>query len=87
MIEVATGQENIPVLVGAGQLTDRRPPEEVATPIELMAEALRKASVDAGPGASLLREADVLIARHAEFIRKAIMLRETAGMRSSDDGK
>ena len=32
-------------------------------------------------------QADVLIGRHAEFIRKAIVLRETAGMRSGDDQK
>jgi len=30
-------------------------------------------------------QADVLIGRHAEFIRKAIVLRETAGMRAGDD--
>ena len=29
-------------------------------------------------------QADVRIGRHAEFIRKAIMLRETAGIRISD---
>lgn len=29
-------------------------------------------------------QADVLIGRHADFIRKAIMLRETAGIRISD---
>ncbi len=61
-MEAEKDQENIPVLVGAGQLTDRRPPEEVSTPIELMAEALRKAATDAGPGASILDCADVLIA-------------------------
>lgn len=32
-------------------------------------------------------QADVLIGRHAEFIRKAIVLRETAGLRSGDDQK
>lgn len=32
-------------------------------------------------------QADVLIGRHEEFIRKAIMLRETAGKRISDDKK
>lgn len=32
-------------------------------------------------------QADVFIGRHAEFIRKAIVLRETAGMRSGDDQK
>ena len=28
----------MPVLIGCGQLTDKRPPEEAGTPIELMAE-------------------------------------------------
>jgi acetyl-CoA C-acetyltransferase len=53
---------NIPVLVGCGQLTDKRAPEEVATPIELMVEALRRAAADAGPGMTLLQAADVLLA-------------------------
>lgn len=30
-------------------------------------------------------QADILVGRHSEFIQKAIMLRETAGMRKSDD--
>jgi peroxiredoxin Q/BCP len=30
-------------------------------------------------------QADVMIGRHADFIEKAVMLRETAGMKSSDD--
>lgn len=55
-------QDNTPVLVGCGQLTDRRSPEEVATPIELMVEALRSAAADAGPGPALLDCADVLLA-------------------------
>ena len=62
MPENPQNQTDIPVLIGAGQLTDRRAPEEVATPIELMAEALRKAAEDAGPGESLLQAADVLLA-------------------------
>ena len=41
-------QTDVPVLIGGGQLTDRRSPEEVSTPIELMVEALRKAAADAG---------------------------------------
>lgn len=53
---------DLPVLIGGGQVTDKRPAEEVANPIELMAEALRKAAFDAGPGLALLGEADVLIA-------------------------
>jgi thioredoxin-dependent peroxiredoxin len=30
-------------------------------------------------------QADILVGRHTEFIQKAIMLRETAGMRRSDE--
>ena len=55
-------QADFPVLIGAGQLTDKRAPEEVATPIELMVETLRKAADDAGPGQAVLRAADVLLA-------------------------
>jgi acetyl-CoA C-acetyltransferase len=55
-------QANIPVLIGCGQITDRRPAETVATPIELMVEALRRAAADAGPGQAVLQAADVLVA-------------------------
>ena len=55
-------QADFPVLIGAGQLTDKRAPEEVATPIELMVDALRKAADDAGPGQAVLQAADVLLA-------------------------
>jgi acetyl-CoA C-acetyltransferase len=53
---------DIPVLAGCGQLTDKRPADAVATPIDLMAAALRHAADDAGPGSRLLQAADVLVA-------------------------
>ncbi len=51
-----------PVLVGCGQLTDRRSPETGGTPIELMAEVATMAAADAGPGEALLQAIDVLAA-------------------------
>lgn len=51
---------NIPVLIGCGQLTDKRPPEEGATPVEIMAEVARKAAADAGPGDTLLQQLDTI---------------------------
>ena len=55
-------ETTMPVLIGCGQLTDKRPPEEAGTPIELMAEVARKAAADAGPGQALLDEIDVIAA-------------------------
>lgn len=52
----------IPVLIGCGQITDKRSPAEAATPVELMAEVARKAAADAGPGQALLDELDVIAA-------------------------
>lgn len=52
----------MPVLIGCGQMTDKRPPEEAGTPVELMAEVARKAAADAGPGQALLDEIDVIAA-------------------------
>ena len=52
----------MPVLIGCGQMTDKRPPEEAGTPVELMAEVARKAADDAGPGQALLDEIDVIAA-------------------------
>ena len=40
-------EATMPVLIGCGQVTDKRPPEEAGTPIELMAEVARKAAADA----------------------------------------
>ena len=54
--------KNIPVLIGAGQITDKRDPGEAATPVELMAEVARLAADDAGPGASLLNCVDAIVA-------------------------
>ncbi len=53
---------HIPVLIGAGQITDKRGPEEAATPVELMAEVARRAADDAGPGAALLDCVDAMVA-------------------------
>jgi len=53
-------EATMPVLIGCGQLTDKRPPEEAGTPIELMAEVARKAAADAGPGEALLAEIDAI---------------------------
>lgn len=55
-------EATMPVLIGCGQLTDRRPPEEGGTPIELMAEVARKAAADAGPGQTLLDAIDTVTA-------------------------
>ena len=52
----------VPVLIGCGQLTDKRPPEEASTAIELMAKVARKAAADAGPGQVLLDEIDTIAA-------------------------
>jgi len=54
-------EANIPVLIGCGQSTDRRPPELGSTPIELMADVARKAAVDAGPGDALLQAIDAIV--------------------------
>ncbi|MCB1855412.1 MAG: acetyl-CoA acetyltransferase [Halieaceae bacterium] len=53
---------NTPVLIGCGQLTDRRPPQEAASPLELMSEAARRAAADAGPGDALLQCLDRVVA-------------------------
>ncbi|MEP5764376.1 MAG: acetyl-CoA acetyltransferase [Halieaceae bacterium] len=55
-------ETRIPVLIGGGQLTDKRDPEDAATPIELMVEAAQKAAADAGPGDKLLQAIDTLVA-------------------------
>ena len=52
----------MPVLIGCGQITDRRDAEEASTPIELMAEAARRAATDAGPGEALLQAIDAMVA-------------------------
>lgn len=55
-------EATMPVLIGCGQLTDKRPIEEAGTVIELMVEVARKAAADAGPGQALLNEIDALVA-------------------------
>ncbi len=54
--------ELMPVLIGGGQITDKRSPEEADTPIELMAEAARRAATDSGAGDALLQAIDTLVA-------------------------
>ncbi|MFK7730304.1 MAG: acetyl-CoA acetyltransferase [Pseudomonadales bacterium] len=54
--------ESTPVLIGCGQTTDKRPPEEGSTAIELMVEVARKAAADAGPADALLNSIDALVA-------------------------
>jgi acetyl-CoA C-acetyltransferase len=53
-------EANIPVLIGCGQLTDKRPVEEAGTPIELMVEVALKAAADAGPGRAMLEALDAI---------------------------
>ena len=55
-------EANTPVLIGCGQVTDRRGPEEAATPVQLMAEVARRAADDAGPGRALLDALDTVVA-------------------------
>jgi acetyl-CoA C-acetyltransferase len=55
-------EANIPVLIGCGQVTDKRPPEEGGTPIDLMVEVSRKAAADAGPGEALLNALESVVA-------------------------
>ena len=52
----------MPVLIGAGQITDKRGPETASTPVELMAEVARRAAADAGPGDALLQAIDTIVA-------------------------
>ncbi len=55
-------EATMPVLIGCGQITDKRPPEEGSTVIELMVEVARSAAADAGPGQSLLEAIDTVTA-------------------------
>ncbi|MGY9056782.1 MAG: acetyl-CoA acetyltransferase [Alphaproteobacteria bacterium] len=51
----------IPVLVGAGQITQREPdPAKALSPLYLTAEACRNAANDAGPGQKLLESLDTM---------------------------
>lgn len=53
-------EATMPVLIGCGQITDRRPPEEGSTVIDLMTEVARRAAADAGPGQTLLDALDTV---------------------------
>lgn len=55
-------EATIPVLIGCGQITDKRSPEEGATAVELMVEVARRAAEDAGPGQALLDGLDAVTA-------------------------
>ena len=56
-------RDRTPILVGCGQVTQREPdPTRAHSPIELAAVAARQAAEDAGPGAGLLRQLDMLVA-------------------------
>lgn len=53
--------ERIPVLVGAGQWSERREdPATAASPVEILATVARRAADDAGPGKALLEALDTL---------------------------
>ena len=54
--------KHMPVLIGAGQLTDKREPADASSPVDLMTEAARRAAADAGPGNALLSAIDTLVA-------------------------
>jgi acetyl-CoA C-acetyltransferase len=55
-------EATMPVLIGCGQITDRRSPEEGSTVIELMVEVAKKAAADAGPGQVRLDDIDTVTA-------------------------
>lgn len=55
-------EANIPVLIGCGQVTDKRAPEDAATNIDLMVDVAMKAAADAGPGEALLAALDTVVA-------------------------
>ncbi len=55
-------ESRIPVLVGAGQITQREAdPAKALAPIDLIAAAGRKAAEDAGPGQALLAALDTIV--------------------------
>jgi acetyl-CoA C-acetyltransferase len=54
-------ENNIPVLVGCGQVTQREPdPARALAPMDLMADACRDAAADSGAGAALLGSLDTI---------------------------
>ncbi len=55
-------KSRIPVLVGAGQITQREPdPVKARSPIDLTAAAVKAAAVDAGAGARLIGALDTVV--------------------------
>lgn len=53
--------DNLPILVGNGQYTQRDvEPAEARSPLDMMVECARRASADAGPGAGLLARVDLV---------------------------
>ena len=56
--EQSLDPSRMPVLIGAGQITDKGPAETAGTPIDLMVEAARKAAADAGDEEILLHKGD-----------------------------
>lgn len=55
-------ESRIPILVGAGQITQREPdPAKALKPIDLIAEAGRAAAEDAGAGKALLAALDTIV--------------------------
>ncbi|MBT4521499.1 MAG: acetyl-CoA acetyltransferase [Halieaceae bacterium] len=55
-------EARMPVLVGCGQITDRRGPADASSPVGLMAEAARRAAIDSGPGEAMLKAIDTVVA-------------------------
>jgi acetyl-CoA C-acetyltransferase len=58
---MSVNEDLMPVLIGCGQTTDRRGPEDAATPAQLMVEVARAAAADAGPGQVLLQALDAIV--------------------------
>ena len=55
-------ESRIPILVGSGQITQREPdPTEAMSPIDLTAEAARRAAQDTGAGQAILAALDTLV--------------------------
>ncbi len=55
-------ESRIPILVGAGQVTQREAdPMQALSPIDLTASAARQAAADAGPGPALLKALDTVV--------------------------
>lgn len=72
-----------PVLIGAGQLTQRDvEPAEALGPLEMMVETARRAATDAGVGASLLRDVDTIAVANVltcDYVNAPRLLAERIG--------